>query len=277
MKVENQLVQGLVGQILSTKKYRHLGLNQATVEDLVRQETLQQGSQKATLKAVRRKLHNIVAPYLGQPDYPALTKELFKIEDLALDSPQLKNFCLKVLSQHASTAERIPIMDEFYPQLFHAPGKPQVIFDLACGLHPLAFPWMGLPASVCYHAFDIIQPRVDFINLFLSKIGLTPLAENRDILVNPPEGAADLAFFFKEAHRFEKRQPGCNRAFWSALNVKTLAVSLPATDLSGTHSLQQRHRDLVFSNLPEGLPIQEIKIENEIVFLIDKSLGAHNG
>lgn len=168
-------------------------------------------------------------------------------------------------------------MDEFYTQLFQAVGKPQVIFDLACGLHPLALPWMGLPPSVRYHAFDIIQPRVDFINLFLSKIGLTPLAENRDILANPPEGAADLAFFFKEAHRFEKRQPGCNRVFWSALKVKKLAVSLPATDLSGTHSLQQRHRDLVFSNLPEGLPVQEIRIENEIVFLIDKTQGTHNG
>ena len=88
MKVENQLIQELVGQILNTRKYRHLGLNQATIEDLVRQEALQQGSQKAILKAVRRKLHNIVAPYLGQPDYPALTKELYKIEDFALDSPQ---------------------------------------------------------------------------------------------------------------------------------------------------------------------------------------------
>ena len=31
MKVENQFVQELVGQILNARKYRHLGLNQDTI------------------------------------------------------------------------------------------------------------------------------------------------------------------------------------------------------------------------------------------------------
>lgn len=277
MTVENQLVQELMAQIINSRKYRQLGLNPATVEDLIRQEASLYASQKTILKSVKRKLHNIVAPYLGEPDYDALTKELNQIEDSAIDSPPLQAFCLKVLSHHASTAERIPFMADLYTALFMATGTPQTILDLACGLHPLAFPWMGLPTSVCYHAYDIIQPRVDFINAFFKKIGLAPLAENRDVLVNPPDCPADLGIFFKEAHRFEKRQAGSNRAFWKTLNVATLAVSLPSTDLSGTHSLQEGHRKLVHVNLPEHTTVDEILIGNELIFLIQQNQEVHHG
>lgn len=271
MNVSEMLIQELTAQVIQGKKYRHLGLNPSTVEDLIRQEAPHHTSAKAILKAVKRKLHNIVAPYLGEPDYAALTDQLGQIEDYSLNSAPLRAFCLEVLSQHASTAERIPLMTNFYAQLFAVAGKPAVILDLACGLHPLSFPWMDLPATTRYHAYDILQPRVDFINTFFGKIGLAPLAENRDILVNPPEHPADLAIFFKEAHRFEKRQPGCNRPFWEALNVAKLAVSLPTQNLSGSLSLLEGHRKLVYANLPKDWPVDEIQVENEIIFLIDRS------
>jgi hypothetical protein len=132
------------------------------------------------------------------------------------------------------------------------------------------FPLDGLPTTVHYYAYDIIQPRVDFINLFFRKIELAPLAENRDILVSPPTMQADLGLFFKEAHRFEKRQPGCNRAFWESLNVDTLAVSLPTQNLSGTHSLLEIHRNLVQANLPENRRVRELSFANEIIFIIER-------
>jgi 16S rRNA (guanine(1405)-N(7))-methyltransferase len=270
MNLDEKTLQELVNEVLDSRKYRHSGLNPATVANLVRQEMLKHTATKTALKAVKRKLHNVVAPYLGEPDYAGLSVKLAQFNDDALDSEPLRAFCLDVLSQHASTAERIPLMNNFYKQLFEATGIPNTILDLACGLHPLAFPWMGLPTTVHYHAYDIIQPRVDFINLFFSKIGLAPLAENRDILVSPPTIRADLGLFFKEAHRFEKRQPGCNRAFWERLNVNTLAVSLPTQNLSGTHSLLEVHRNLVQANLPENRRVRELLFGNEMVFIIER-------
>jgi 16S rRNA (guanine(1405)-N(7))-methyltransferase len=215
-------------------------------------------------------LHNIVAPSLGEPEYADLSERLILIQEISLDSLPLRSFCQTVLAQHASTAERIPMMVDFYAQLFAVTGMPNTILDLACGLHPLAFPWMGLPTTVHYHAFDIIQPRVDFLNLFFSKIGLAPMVENRDILLSPPTLHADLALFFKEAHRFEKRQPGCNRAFWESLNVDTLAVSLPTQNLSGSHSLLEVHRNLVQANLPENRRVHELSFDKEVVFIIER-------
>ena len=274
---ENEIdAQAMIEQILASRKYRDSGLNPNTIADLIRQEAPHQTSRKALLKSVRRKLHNIVAPYLGEPDYVELTERLDTIRDTSLESPELRSFCLDILTEHASTAERIPYMDEFYGWLFSTVGKPATLMGLACGLHPLAFPWMGLPLTTRYHAYDIIQPRIDFINTFFEKIGLAPLAENRDILVDPPTMPADLALFFKEAHRFEKRQPGSNQAFWASLDVHTLAISLPTQNLSGTHNLLDQHRDLVYANLPENKTISELSFENEIIFLVDHpGKGAH--
>ncbi len=273
MKISEQITQILTDKILDSRKYRHSGLNPETVRDLIHQEAEKCLSEKQLLKAVRRKLHNIVAPYLGEPDYGALLPRLHALEDTSLESPTLRDLCLEVLLQHASTDERIPLLSEFYDRLFEVTGKPQVLLDLACGLHPLGFPWMGLPVTTQYYAYDITQPRVDFLNGFFQTIGLQPLAENRDILTDPPPITADLAIFFKEAHRVEKRSPGRNKSFWSELRVKKLAVSLPVENLSGTHSLIDQHRKLVYDNLPHTGHVTEILFENEIVFVIDSPGG----
>jgi 16S rRNA (guanine(1405)-N(7))-methyltransferase len=267
----------MTAKILDSPKYRALGVSPDTLQDLIQQELPKHASEKAMLKAVKRKLHNIVAPYLGEPDYDALTERLSALKDSAPDSADTRAFCRNVLAQHASTAERLPYLDTFYHTLFQTTGTPKTLLDLACGLNPLSFPWMNLPISTAYYAYDIIQPRVDFINAFFSRNGLQPLAENRDILASPPTQHADLALFFKEAHRFEKRQPGCNQRFWASLDVDLLAVSLPAHDLSGTHSLIDQHRNLVYENLPPNHGVTELLIQDEILFLIEKPGGQHHG
>ncbi len=270
MNEEETNIQEMVAKVLASKKYHETGVNPATIVDLIHQETPKHGSQKQLLKAVRRKLHNIVAPYLGDPNYEELSEQLFNIPTSSPDSPEIKAFCREVLAQHASTRERVPYLETFYTLLFEKTGKPETVLDLACGLHPLSYPWMGLPVSVKYHAYDIIQPRIDFLNHFFQKIGVDGLAENRDILVNPPQIHADLGLFFKEAHRFEKRQPGCNRQFWASLKVDHLAISLPTQNLSGTHSLLDQQRRLIQENLPDDVQVEELLFNDEIIFLIDK-------
>jgi 16S rRNA (guanine(1405)-N(7))-methyltransferase len=273
MKLSDTDLEQFINRIIDSKKYRDSGLNKNTIQDLLVKEAPHHQSSKKLLKSVKRKLHNIVAPYLGEPDYEYLKGQLEQIKDTALDSSEVKDFCKSILAGHASTEERLPYIEKFYTRLFEKTGKPEVLMDLACGLHPLAFPWMSLPLSVQYHAFDIIQPRIDFLNRFFHKLGLEPLAKNRDILVNPPKIKADLALIFKEAHRMEKRQPGCNKDLWASLDVETLAVSLPTQNLSGTHSLLEQHRVLVYANLPEKRSVSELIFEDEIVFLIRKISG----
>lgn len=263
-------ISAFVEEIQASRKYRSLRLPPGLPRDLLERELAAGRPQKEAEKLARQKLHNIVAPYLGDPDYPQaklLLEEAFASGDPALQ----KQVCARLLQAHASTRERLPFLDEFYPALFSVTGRPGSILDLACGLNPLAFPWMGLPLSIRYITCDIHQPRVDLLNRYFQLQGLAPLAEQRDVLADPPPYRVEVAFFFKEAHRFEQRQRGCNRAFWQAVRARWLLVSLPSVSLGGHHSLRERQRHLVYGVL-QGLPwpVVELEIGAELVFCIEK-------
>lgn len=263
-------IQPLVDELLNSRKYRGLNLPAETVRDLLEQELPRHRSGKDALKAVRHKLHTIVAPYLGDPDYDRVVSDLRAAAAAGPDA--LRAACTDVLAAHASTRERLQVLDDFYPRLFAVTGQPRSILDLACGLNPFSWPWMGLPASTQYHAYDIHAPRVAAINTFFETQGLAPLAEVRDVLVRPPEIEADVAFLFKEAHRMEERQRGCSRGLWRALNIRWLLVSLPAESLSGKFQLADRQRALVQQAIGDaGWPVTELVFGSEIVFCIEKT------
>lgn len=257
-------------RVLRSRKYAALDLPAETVADLIRQEIVSGKNPKEVEKSMREKLHQIIAPYLGDPDY-ALEEQ--RLSEAAAGGEELiKEWCLRMLSTHTSSRERIPHMTEFYQAIFERIGKPQRILDVACAFNPFAFPWMGLPKTTAYHAYDLHTPRVNLLNSFFKVYGMEPFAEVRDILLNPPETSADTAFFFKEAHRFESRKKGCNRNFWISLPVKTIVVTLPAENLTGQHQMRDRQRNLIEKNI-EGLDwtYEETEIAGEMIFIITKN------
>ena len=264
-------IQELVAEIQGSPKYRDIDLPTKTLLDIIAQESIHYKKIKDIKQAVKKKIHNIVAPYLGDPDYKQAEIELqtaFKQGETAV-----KDFCQQMLNVHASTRERLPIMEKFYDQLFSATGEPGSILDLACGLNPFAIPWMGIPVSTQYFAYDLNHPRVNLINAFLRGVNREELAFYQDILIQPPEIEADLAFFFKEAHRFDQRQRGCNRAFWLSLPVKKIAVSLPTTNLTGKHDKMEQHQRLVYDAIRDlNWPVQEIVLSSEILFILQKAV-----
>jgi 16S rRNA (guanine(1405)-N(7))-methyltransferase len=262
----------LLDTLLSSRKYRGLDLPRETVMDLIQHAMQQTADLREVDHIVREKLHHLVAPYLGDPDYLAIQNDL----DTAYashDPEQIKAACEKILNTHASTKERMSILPHFYERLFAYTGQPHVILDLACALNPFALPWMNLSAGTQYYAYDLHQPRLDAVNHLFQLNGMEPLAIHQDILVDPPAAEADVAFFFKEAHRFEQRRRGCNREFWQSLHARCLLVSLPTKNLTGSHEKTEQHRKLVYENIA-GLPwqVHEIEFENEIVFCIEKNL-----
>ncbi|HSM23655.1 MAG TPA: hypothetical protein VK856_02205 [Anaerolineaceae bacterium] len=256
-------------EILSSPKYRSIDIPEDLVESIYDQEIPHHKKLTDLNKAVCKKLHNIVANYLGNIDYDHYEREFKQLK--ASDDDQLKELCFSILSQHHSTKERLPDLDNFYSQIYQKIGKPKSILDLACGYHPFGLPWMDLDQDWKYYAFDIIKARVRLINTFFSVLEREQLAFQQDILINPPQMEADVAYFFKEAHRFEQRQRGCNRNFWQALKVKYILVSLPKASMTKRHEKTDQHRKLVYENL-NGLnwKVDEFQIGNELFFLITK-------
>ncbi len=271
-----EAITQMTERVLQSRKYAGMDLPAETVRDLIMQEAAVGKSPKETEKSMREKLHQIIAPYLGDPDYPS--EERLLAEAAAQGEDAVREWCLRILAVHTSSKERIPYMEVFYRTVFERIGTPKSILDVACAFNPFAFPWMGLPKETAYHAYDLHTPRVHLINSFFRAYGMEPLAEVRDILLDPPDIQAETAFFFKEAHRFESRKKGCNRNFWIALPVRTIVVTLPAENLTGQHQMRSRQRSLIEKNI-EGLGWQyeETEVAGEMIFIIRKTPGSGTG
>lgn len=264
-----QDIDAIAERILHSRKYESLSIPPETVHKLIEQEAPLFRSAKETEKAVREKLHQIIAPYLGDPDYAA--EEAALLEAAASGETALNDWCLKLLAIHSSSRERISVMAEFYRRILEVIGKPRTILDLACAYDPFSFPWMGLSKETAFHAYDLVTPRVGLINSYFKANGMQPLAEVRDILLDPPQITADAAFFFKEAHRFESRKKGCNREFWKALKVEYIVVTLPAENLTGQHQMRERQRSLIEKNTEGcGWTVSESEVSGEMIFIIKK-------
>jgi 16S rRNA (guanine(1405)-N(7))-methyltransferase len=265
---EDSDLQAVVASIKSSKKYRDT--NEETIRRLAAEALQQYKKPKQAAKAVRKRLHSIMAPYLGDPDYEAASAAL-ETAFAAGDEQQIKDVCRQALSAHLSTRERLPIMEDFYRAIFNLTGTPGTLLDIACGLNPLAWPWMNLPETVRYYAYDIHEPRIDFINHYFRLQSLAPLARLQDVALHFPQEKGDVALFLKEMPRFERNYPGTGREFLAALPVRYLVVSFPSISTHGGRNLVNRYRDF-FAQLVAGRdwPVQELLFEGELVFVAEK-------
>jgi 16S rRNA (guanine(1405)-N(7))-methyltransferase len=259
-----------VETVLTSRKYRDLNIPVETARELYDSAVSSGQSPKEAEKTLRQKLHNIVAPYLGDPDFTEAAGEMENAFS-GNDMTRIWGFCLKMLNSHASTRERVEVLPDFYSRLFEVTGIPGSIFDLAAGMNPFSLPWMSLSEGSRYSAYDLNQPRINLVRKFLSLSGREPLAFHRDILIHPPEEKADMAYLFKEAHRMEQRQRGSTRKLIDAVNVAWFLLSLPTSSLQGKFDLTSRQRNLV-QTIVAGSTWQvfEVPYKNELVFCILK-------
>ncbi len=266
--VSEQDLETVVAAVKQSKKYRDT--SEETVRQLAAEALQQHKKPKQALKAVRTRLHSIMAPYLGDPDYEEAAEQL-TAAFASGDEAQIKESCRQIMGYHLSTRERLPLLDTFYRDIFAITGQPQRLLDIASGLNPLAFPWMGLPTTVELIAYDIHEPRIEFLNHYFRLQGLPPLAKLQDVALHFPEETADVALFLKEMPRFERNYPGKGRPFLQALQVQHLVVSFPTISTHGGRNLTNRYRQF-FEELTAGQSwaISELLYEGELVFVARK-------
>ena len=263
------LITAVVSAIKESKKYRDT--SEATIRALAVEALRQYKKVKPAVKAVRVRLHSIMAPYLGDPDYSAAATTLttaYASHDPAL----IHQTCWEIMAHHLSTRERLPILTEFYQQIFAITGKPQALLDIACGLNPLALPWMELPGLTDFYAYDIHEPRIQFLNHFFELNGLRPRAILQDVALNFPQEEGDVALFLKEMPRFERNYHGLGRPLLEALRVRHIVLSFPEVSTHGGRNLVNRYRDFCHQLIAShDWPITELLFEGELVFIIRKS------
>jgi len=269
MTTDETAVESVVTAIKQSKKYRDT--SEATIRQLAIEAVATHKKARPAERAVRKRLHSIMAPYLGDPDY-AVAAELLSNTFVSGDEPTIRAACRDLMHTHLSTRERLPILDIFYRDIFAVTGPPGRVLDIACGLNPLAFPWMGLPVlGTDFVAYDIHEPRVGFLNHYFILQGLPPLAFVRDVALHAPTEGGDLALFLKEMPRFERNYPGRGRALLDALDVRWLVVSFPTISTHGGRNLTNRYRDFFHQLIDgSGWPVTELLFDTELVFCARK-------
>lgn len=263
----------LVEKVLESAKYRAVG--DEIVRHIGARELAARRNLREAIKATKNKLHQIGGAYLdARPPYEAWLETVAQAAASG-DAEQLRTACLPALKEHASTRERVTILEQFYAELWQHIPQPSSLLDVACGLNPLAFPWMQLGPNITYHACDIYSDMIGFIDAFFGVISVQKNCFVCDLVAQPPEQQVDVALALKVLPVLEQRDKVASLRLLRALNARHLVVSYPSASLGGrgkgmSEAYERHFRQLVAD---EPWSIERIIFANELVFIVEKAIG----
>jgi len=190
------------------------------------------GRLNPAIKHAKRQLHQAFGAYWGAP--PQYGRLLCELRGAAESGPVALRACLRrVMAAHASSRERLPILDQFYGEVFARIGRPRSIIDLACGLNPLAAPWMDYERAGVYYALDIDANLIQFLREALTLLQIEHQAMLWDAVAGPPHVQAKAALLLKTLPCLEQQRPGSGLALLKALDSPIVVVSFPSRSLGG--------------------------------------------
>ncbi len=254
--------------MLESSKYRTVCID--LVRRVADREIAQNRSLKSAVKATKNTLHQIAGAYLeGKPRYDQWTE--------ILTHPPIAdyNYPTEWMQSHASTAERLPFVEEFYMTLFGVIDSPiESILDVACGLNPLALAGIPLPDLEAYYAYDIFTDQMAFLDKFLYYIHpYVGVAEVRDVIYRPPTQSADVALVLKLLPVLEQWDKNAGMALLRALNCPVLIVSFPTKSLSGrgNKGMAENYAARFLAQIElEGWHNTRYDFPNELAFIVRK-------
>ena len=265
-----QLVEYLVEAVCSSSKYRQVCAE--AVRDVGERELASRRNLKEAIKATKSKLHQVGAAYLAaKMPYP---QWLALLQDAAdQGGGALRATCAQIMAHHASSRERLPLLESFYTQTLGALGPLTSVADLACGLNPLAIPWMPLAPGAHYAAYDIYLDLMTFLQGALSLLGVQGQAEARDLIHNPPTEPVQVALLLKAIPCLEQLDQDAGRKLLAAIPAQHLLVSCPAQSLGGREKGMVAHYEVHFRDLLRALPWhvkERFLFPGELVFLLSR-------
>ena len=253
-----------MAQVQTSAKYQAVA--PGLVRDLAARELAKARSPKEAVKAVKNKLHQVAGAYLdAKPDYPAWLSQLEQAHQTGAD---LRPLCQEFMRRHASTRERLPILAEFYQAIFAGLAPVGAVLDLACGLNPLALPWMALAPTTRYVACDIWRDEVTFLDQWLRLLGQPGAAFVHDLLTGPPQVQADVVLLLKAIPCLEQMDKTLGARLLAAIDAPVVVVSFPAASLGGSAKGMTAHYTSHFQQLvdPDLWQVERLEFETELVF-----------
>ena len=267
---DNARLQRLIDKVQANRKYETIS------RDLVSrlsQEAITKGlTGKSAVKAVRNKLHQVGGAYFKQNvDYDE-AKQILADLPRNLQADETRQFCLKYMRTHTSTAERLPILDNFFQTCLEPIQPVTSVLDLACGMNPLAQPWMPLSTDFQYHACDIYLDMLDLIGAFFSHFELDGQTYPCDLVGKVPPVDADVAFLLKAIPCLEQVDKSIGLPLLEAIQADHILVSFPVRSIGGRKKgMPDFYRDHFYEIIAvKSWKIQEFEFKTELAFLVTK-------
>jgi 16S rRNA (guanine(1405)-N(7))-methyltransferase len=256
----------VVDAVRSGAKYREV--DPSLVAALAARELSAGARPKDAAKTVKNKLHQVAGAYQVEP----LRGEswLAAARTALAEGSDVRPLCRDLMARHASTRERLPILDSFYAQVFGGLGPVRSVLDLACGLNPLALPWMPLAPGATYWACDIYADQVALLNGWFSAWGQAGAAFTCDLTAGAPAQAADVALLLKAIPCLQQIDRTIGARLLDTISAPVLIVSYPVHSLGGRkHGMQEQYADQ-FARLVAGRnwQIDTFHFTTELVFRI---------
>lgn len=267
-----------MSDVLASSKYRDIH------PDLIRsiglQELQKRRNFKDALKATKNKLHQVGGAYFhghgeSATNFSGWLAELQHALQ-AGDQTELQRVSTQIMLNHASTKERISILEQFYSSIFADLQPIHSILDLACGLNPLALPWMKVADDIEYYAYDIYGHTMDFLNQYMQLASIRGQAQAADVLQACPTQEADVALLLKALPCLEQVDKKAAHALLGSLNAHYIVVSYPVHSLGGRIKGMIAHYEAQFHELINSYThqstrkweIQRYSFETELVFVL---------
>ncbi|MHB8134814.1 MAG: class I SAM-dependent methyltransferase [Anaerolineaceae bacterium] len=266
----DEQLEAIVKEVQKGSKYRSVH------EDLVRNiaaiEIKKGRSNKETIKAVRNKIHQVGSAY--QPlgiDYNQLINQLQTLPKDMYD-PRVKEFCREAMGLHASTRERLDILETFYSTCLSNLTPIHSLLDLACGLNPLTLPWIPIRKDAKIFACDIYTDQIDFLNQFFSYFNIQGKAFCCDLTQEIPALETQITFILKTIPCLEQIDKHIGQRLLSGIQSKYLLISFPAQSLGGRDKGMRLFYSKHFQSLIQNQDwsVQSYSFSNEEAYLVEK-------
>lgn len=256
----------LLDAVLKSPKYHHV--HPGFIERIGASELAKGLKLRAAVKATKNKLHQVGGAYFTTKFGYDLW---FRALKESANEPHIQKVaCREILMLHASTQERLPILDEFYEKIFSELPRVNSILDVACGLNPLTIPWMPLEKGARYYACDIYQDMVAFLDRSIPLFGVEGGAEVCDVIASPPDQSVDLALILKAIPCLEQVDKDAGTRLLDSINARHIVVSYPVSSLGGRAKGMAENYEASFMGLVEGRgwEVKKLLFDTELVFIV---------
>jgi 16S rRNA (guanine(1405)-N(7))-methyltransferase len=260
-------LDAVISAVMASAKYRTVCPE--LVRDLAARELAGRSGVREAARAVRNRLHQAAGAYMeGRPDYGPWSE---RIRAASGDPDELKAVCRSIMARHASTRERLPILDGFYGALLEGLGPVRSVLDLGCGLNPLTVPWM--PAGLhIYTACDIYADMTEFVRGIFPLAGVEGRALVWNLLAGAPEIDADVTLALKILPPLELMDRSASLRLLRSVRSRALAVSFPASSLGGRSRGMTANYSRRFGELIESEPwsARRVDFPGELAFVLTR-------